>query len=71
MGLEKMHCGQRYHRPSTKAPMDATLRTIVCHEPYVHWVLTPNTSSTLHGLEMDILEGLLDLGQDLANMTTR
>jgi len=71
MGLEKVHCGWRYHTPSRKAPMNETLRPLVCHEPYVHWVLTPTTSSTLHGSERDLLETLLHLGQDLPNRTPR
>jgi hypothetical protein len=69
MGLKKVHCGRRYHTPSTKAPMNETLRPIVCHEPYAHRVLTSTTSSTLHGLERDLLETLLDLGKDLPNRT--
>jgi hypothetical protein len=69
MGLEKVHCGRRYHTPSTKAPMNETLRSLVCHELYAHSILTPFTSYTLHGLERDLLEALLDLGQDLPNKT--
>jgi hypothetical protein len=33
-GLEKVHCGQRYHTPSTKAPMNETQRPLVSHELY-------------------------------------
>ena len=69
MGSEKVHCGRRYHTPSTKAPMNETLRPLVCHEPYAHCVLTPSTSYTLHALERDLLETLLDLGMDLPNRT--
>jgi hypothetical protein len=36
MGLEKVHCERRYHTPSTKAPMNETLRPLVCHDPYAH-----------------------------------
>jgi len=69
MSLKKVHCGRRYHTTSTKAPMNETLQPLVCHEPYAHWVLTPTTSSTLHGSKRDLLEHLIDLGQDLPNMT--
>jgi hypothetical protein len=51
--------------------MNETLRPLVCHDPYAYWALTPITSSILHGLEMDLLEALLDLGQDLPNRTPR
>jgi hypothetical protein len=36
MGLEKVNCERRYHTPSTKEPMNETLRPLVCHDPYAH-----------------------------------
>jgi hypothetical protein len=71
MGLEKVHYGRRYHTPSTKAPMNETLQPLVCHYPYAHSVLTLMTSPTLHGLERDLLETLLDLEKYIPNRTPR
>jgi hypothetical protein len=31
-GLEKLHCKQRCHTPSTKAPMNEKIQALVCHE---------------------------------------
>jgi hypothetical protein len=34
MGLKKLHCGRRYHTPSTMAPLNQTLQPRVCHDPF-------------------------------------